>query len=110
MKFHMSDLNYLGIAENDSFYQEVTILISKCYNGCYEKDVHIYFKNWKSFEKLFWKRSDLLQRLIDWNLGGNYLPESLKNEIYMILLLHHTKSSVQQKLPNLMSIIFFLYN
>ena len=41
----MSDLNYLGIAENDIFYQEVTILISKCYNGCYEKDVHIYFKN-----------------------------------------------------------------
>ena len=35
----------------------------------------------KFFEKLFWKMSDLLQRLTDWNLGGHYLTESLKNKM-----------------------------
>ena len=32
MNFQISDLNFKSIDENDIFYQEITILISKRYN------------------------------------------------------------------------------
>ena len=81
-------------------------IIRSLFIGSYEKKMKEKKVIRKFWEKFFQKRSDLLQKVADWNLGGHYfsgffLKKCLKN--------FHTNSKTQPKLPYRFPWFFLLF-